>query len=185
MARSKDIEKLTEVAVEGGSPELAAVLLDEMSKGLGVDDKTVKAIFVDAMEKMGEAGHKRFLTAVDASYQKLTGKTLDEYIARQYSGNVGKGMLVGTMGGAALGALGGAVTGAIAGLHCALPGVIIGGIAGFIAGWTTSETGRFGANEKGCEYLDILDKARQTTHHISNPATVLRMMRKPVGLIGF
>ncbi|NLF83324.1 MAG: hypothetical protein GX568_04990 [Candidatus Gastranaerophilales bacterium] len=83
--RSKDIEKLTRVAVEGYNPELAAVLLKEMGEGIGVDDKTVRAILVDSKKKMDDATHKRFITEIDAAYQKLTGgETLDDYIYKQY-----------------------------------------------------------------------------------------------------
>jgi hypothetical protein len=83
--RTKEIEKLTQVAVEGYNPELAAVLLKEMGEGIGVDDKTVRAILVDSKKKMDDATHKRFITDIDAAYQKLSGgETLDDYIYKQY-----------------------------------------------------------------------------------------------------
>lgn len=132
-AHTKTIAKLTQVAVDSYNPQLAAVLLKEMSEGIGVDDKTVKAIFVDSKEKMDDATHKRFITDVDLAYRKMYhGHSLDHYIHSQY------------------------------------PGIDILGL-GII------KTSIFGTNHKGHEYQTILDEARQTTHHVSNPMAVLEM----------
>lgn len=134
-SRSKEIEQLTQVAVEGHNPELAAVLLNEMSKRIGVDDKTVKAILVESREHMDDATHKRFLTEVNEAHQHLTGKTLDKYIHKNYSK---------------------------------------GGIFKFLH--------IFGANEKGKEYLEVLDTANKIVHHVSNPGDILGAIGSPWGL---
>ncbi len=118
-AHNKNIEKLTDIAIKAHSPQFAAALIAEAGKGLGVNDKTVKAILVDSKEQMNEVAYNKFIADTSNAYEQMTGKSMDKFIRTQYS----KASILGI---------------------------------GF--------TSIFGANQKGSQYLDIIDNSRQNTH---------------------
>jgi len=82
---NKTIDKLTDIAVNAYSPELAVVLIRESGNGVNINDKIVKKLLLDSNKNMDENAYNKFITEIDTAYKELTGKSLDKFIKEEYS----------------------------------------------------------------------------------------------------
>jgi hypothetical protein len=160
---NENIDLLSDIAIKGRSPEMAASLLEATSKGgltgIGVDSKTAQKLLIESRSKFDNEGdYYNYVTSIDKAYKKLfPGKKLDTYINDNYKPTLQKAAPV---SGIATGAAIGAVVG------FGLPGAAIGAVVGGLVGLATYSSTWFGRNNEGQKLLSTIDKARQNDHDV-------------------
>jgi hypothetical protein len=162
---NENIDLLSDIAVKGRSPEMAASLLEATSKGgvtsIGVDSKTAQKLLIESRSKFDNEGdYYNYVTSVDKAYKKLfPGKSLDKYINDNYKPALQKAAPV---SGIAVGATIGAVVG------FGLPGAAIGALVGGLVGLATYSSNWFGRSNEGEKLRSTVDKARKIDYDNDN-----------------
>lgn len=159
---NENINILSDVAINERSPELAACLLKETSKGgilrFGADYQTAKKLLVDSESKFdNKADYYNFVTGVDKAYkEQFPGKSLDKYIKDNFKPAWQESA---PLSGIAAGAMAGLVAGG-------LIGAAIGAVAGGLLGSGVRSSHWFGLKEEGEHLLKVVDKARQNDNDV-------------------
>ncbi|HSA07125.1 MAG TPA: hypothetical protein P5556_08075 [Candidatus Gastranaerophilales bacterium] len=84
-SHNENMDKLAKIIVNAKNADFAAAIISEAGDGHNADDKILKAILVDSKQSMDEASYNKFVSKTAASYKKLTGESLEDFIRTQYS----------------------------------------------------------------------------------------------------